>query len=65
MFSDTSNMVLVWIFAPLCLRMSLKFYMLAQIAFWLHCYPELYFLKAKKVSALLKKEREREKRNTV
>ena len=26
------------------------FYMLAQISFWLHCYPELYLLKAKKVS---------------
>lgn len=30
------------------MRLSLKFYMLNQMAFWLHCYPELYFMKAKK-----------------
>ncbi|XP_064383579.1 translocating chain-associated membrane protein 1-like [Halichondria panicea] len=28
--------------------LSLKFYMLTQMAFWLHCYPELYFMKTKK-----------------
>ena len=26
-----------------------KFYFLLQIAYWVHCVPELYFLKAKKV----------------
>jgi len=27
--------------------------MLNQMAFWLHCYPELYFMKAKKVTITL------------
>lgn len=30
-------------------RLSLKFYMLIQMAYWVHCYPELYFMKVKKV----------------
>lgn len=30
------------------MTLSLKFYMLSQMAFWLHCYPELYFMKTKK-----------------
>lgn len=30
------------------MTLSLKFYMLNQMAFWLHCYPELYFMKTKK-----------------
>eukprot|EP00731_Ephydatia_muelleri_P010307 Em0005g893a len=30
------------------MKLSIKFYMLNQMAFWLHCYPELYFMKAKK-----------------
>lgn len=29
--------------------LSLKFFMLTQMAFWLHCYPELIFTKTKKV----------------
>jgi len=30
------------------MSLSLKFFMLNQLAFWLHCYPELYFMKTKK-----------------
>lgn len=30
--------------------LSLKFFMLTQMAFWLHCYPELIFTKTKKVT---------------
>lgn len=30
------------------MKLSIKFYMLNQMAFWLHCYPELYFMKAKR-----------------
>ena len=33
----------------------MKFYMLSQMSFWLHCYPELYFMKAKKVNPLYDK----------
>ena len=33
----------------------MKFYMLTQMAFWLHCYPELYFMKAKKVFIIVLK----------
>lgn len=36
----------------ICCRFAMKFYMLAQISFWLHCYPELYFMKAKKVNLI-------------
>ena len=31
----------------------MKFYMLCQMSFWLHCYPELYFMKAKKVESYI------------
>ena len=34
------------------LSLSLKFFMLTQMAFWVHCYPELIFMKAKKVRTL-------------
>ncbi|KAH8026434.1 hypothetical protein HPB51_020418 [Rhipicephalus microplus] len=27
-----------------------KFYFIIQLAYWLHCYPELYFQKTKKVN---------------
>ncbi|XP_065897830.1 translocating chain-associated membrane protein 1-like [Dysidea avara] len=30
------------------MKFGIKFFMLNQMAFWLHCYPELYFMKAKK-----------------
>lgn len=43
------NWSLLWEDYPHTLmRLSLKFFMLNQMAFWLHCYPELYFMKAKK-----------------
>ena len=41
--------------ALLCCRFAMKFYMLTQMAFWLHCYPELYFMKAKKVFIIVLK----------
>lgn len=36
-------------FLPTTDRLSLKFFMLNQMAFWLHCYPELVFMKTRKV----------------
>ena len=36
-------------------RFILKFYFILQIAYWVHCFPELYFLKAKKVRILFHK----------
>ncbi|XP_003386011.1 PREDICTED: translocating chain-associated membrane protein 1-like 1 [Amphimedon queenslandica] len=36
------------------MKLSLKFYMLTQMAFWLHCYPELYIMKTKKDDAYSK-----------
>ncbi|KAH9383398.1 hypothetical protein HPB48_024640 [Haemaphysalis longicornis] len=29
-------------------RFMFKFYFIIQLAYWLHCYPELYFQKTKK-----------------
>lgn len=31
-------------------RLSHKFFMLVQMSFWFHCYPELYLMKIKQVS---------------
>ena len=39
-------------FLPTTDRLSLKFFMLNQMAFWLHCYPELVFMKTRKVRFL-------------
>ena len=39
------------------LSLSLKFFMLTQMAFWVHCYPELIFMKAKKVCSLYTSEK--------
>ena len=33
--------------------LSLKFFMLTQMGFWVHCYPELVFMKAKKVYSVI------------
>lgn len=30
-------------------RFTLKFYFILQISFWVHCFPELYFTRAKRV----------------
>lgn len=34
-------------------RFTLKFYFILQISFWVHCFPELYFMRAKRVSAVI------------
>ncbi|XP_014231878.1 translocating chain-associated membrane protein 1-like 1 [Trichogramma pretiosum] len=33
---------------PIPMSFSLKLYFIGQLAYWLHCYPELYFQRAKK-----------------
>jgi translocating chain-associated membrane protein 1 len=44
-----TNPPLLWTNYPHSLMsLSLKFFMLTQMGFWLHCYPELVFMKAKK-----------------
>lgn len=44
-----TNPTLLWREYPHTLMsLSLKFFMLTQMAFWLHCYPELIFTKTKK-----------------
>ena len=34
-------------------RFTLKFYFILQISFWVHCFPELYFMRAKRVSVVI------------
>lgn len=31
-------------------RFIVKFFFIMQISYWIHCFPELYFQKVKKVS---------------
>lgn len=50
-----TNWSLLWeAFPHELMEFAMKFYMLTQMAFWLHCYPELYFMKAKKEHMLSK-----------
>ena len=38
-----------------CCRFSLKFFMLQQMAFWLHCYPEIYLMKQTRGDGIYRK----------
>ncbi|XP_058792803.1 translocating chain-associated membrane protein 1-like 1 [Phymastichus coffea] len=42
------NIPALWNEYPASMSFSLKFFYIGQIAYWLHCYPELYFQRAKK-----------------
>ncbi|XP_001606721.1 translocating chain-associated membrane protein 1-like 1 [Nasonia vitripennis] len=42
------NIPALWTDYPAPMSFSLKLFFVGQLAYWLHCYPELYFQKAKK-----------------
>ncbi|XP_012265704.1 translocating chain-associated membrane protein 1 [Athalia rosae] len=42
------NITSLWDDYPALLSFSLKLFFIGQFAYWLHCYPELYFQRAKK-----------------
>lgn len=48
----TDNLILdissLWEGYPLLMSFSTKLFFIVQLAYWLHCYPELYFQRAKK-----------------
>ncbi|KAG7199486.1 hypothetical protein KM043_014108 [Ampulex compressa] len=42
------NITALWKEYPILLSFSLKLFYICQLAYWLHCYPELYFQRVKK-----------------
>ena len=42
------NISLLWKEYPVSLAFSSKLFFIGQLAYWLHCYPELYFQRVKK-----------------
>ncbi|XP_043284623.1 translocating chain-associated membrane protein 1 [Venturia canescens] len=43
-----ANVPLLWESYPGSMSFALKLFFIGQIAYWLHCYPELYFQRVKK-----------------
>ncbi|XP_066588266.1 translocating chain-associated membrane protein 1 [Prorops nasuta] len=46
------NLPQLWESYPLLMSFSLKLFFITQLAYWLHCYPELYFQRIKKENIL-------------
>lgn len=46
------NFTTLWESYPGLMSFSLKLFFIGQVAYWLHCYPELYFQRAKKEEIL-------------
>lgn len=42
------NIWALWEEYPAPMSFSLKLFFIGQVAYWLHCYPELYFQRVKK-----------------
>lgn len=42
------NIISLWKEYPIPLSFSSKLFFIGQLAYWLHCYPELYFQRVKK-----------------
>lgn len=42
------NIWALWEEYPAPMSFSLKLFFIGQLAYWLHCYPELYFQRVKK-----------------
>lgn len=55
-FSFRENILLnissLWEQYPVPMSASLKLFFIAQLSYWLHCYPELYFQRIKKEEIL-------------